>query len=156
MNLRVSGILALTIGVCFSLPATAQLQSCRSRISPLASERVFQISGDACACSIFIDGSALTESNVVASLNSDVARITWGAEEMELRRSSRKKVGNVITNRYSGTNSKITMRTTEVAFGKACASVEHPPTNGSCFAGSLEVESDNRVCKYRVIQVCGC
>ncbi|HYC54908.1 MAG TPA: hypothetical protein VEL28_08205 [Candidatus Binatia bacterium] len=83
------------------------------------------------------------------------ARIRVDGETVQLRRKGEPEGRNPTRNTYTGEGVVVVSLATEAPY-EACAEYPKPPTQGSCFTGSLTVRRNSAHTTIPVIQICGC
>lgn len=149
--------LALVTGT-MSLLTFSGVSSATSGFEPLPVEEVLPIQGNSCGCISLPSKGPLHQTNIVMSSGSydGPHLLRYEGSTLSFSRAGPPQGKRIFTNKYVAGQFVLTSRTREVNYHQVCSAYPDPPTEGSCFAGSLTIRSGKKTSAIKIIQVCGC
>jgi hypothetical protein len=85
-----------------------------------------------------------------------VLRVSLSGRDVELKQRSSRKSKGAFVNTFELGNTKVSFRETQTNYQKHCRGYEDPPSEGSCFIGTLSASAGTRKQTYTIVSVCGC
>ncbi|HYB99903.1 MAG TPA: hypothetical protein VEC57_12300 [Candidatus Limnocylindrales bacterium] len=150
---------ALPAAACVAV-LTALLSGCATsalQLSPLPVEQVHPLEGKHCSCVVFRRDKALTPRNVLFTTGpyDGPARLRLRDQTVELRRKGSPEGTDPVRNTYSNDTVTVVTLSRQVPY-ESCADYPTPPTQGSCFTGTLTVRQGADHLSIPMVQICGC
>lgn len=129
-----------------------------SGLEPLPVADVLPIEGKTCGCVAFLDGQPLLPSAIVMSSGSYSGPhlVRLNGATVALDRIGPPKGKDTFANTYRSGSISIVTRTREVSYSHVCTSYPEPPSEGSCFTGTLTLRIGKELSSARIVQLCGC
>jgi hypothetical protein len=129
-----------------------------SGLEPIPVEEVLPIQGKSCGCIAFPRRGPLLPTNVIMSSGSYEGPHLIRSEGVTLSfaRAGPPQGKRTFVNKFVAKEMSLISRTREVNYQQACAEYPDPPTEGSCFVGSLTLRADKKSSSVEIVQVCGC
>lgn len=146
-------IVGLLIAVGSAAASDMQLEP-----QPILIDEVLPIEGRSCGCIVFPQSTALSAANIIMSSGSydGPHLLRLNGKTVTFTRKGR-PLGNVtFINNYSAGQVQLVTSTRQVEYQKACVSYSSPPSEGSCWVGTLKLRSKGVSTVTEIVEICGC
>ena len=113
-----------------------------------------------CGCMMFPRGGPLTKENVlflIESADGPVLMRVGGKTRSLTSIPNPKGPGKKIyVNEYRGQGIQVKIESRSVSYQKFCSAYPEPPTEGTCFLGTLKASSAQGTAQQEIVEICGC
>ena len=138
--------------------AYAGSSSANSAFEPIPVDEVLPIQGESCGCISFPSSGPLLQTNIVMSSGSydGPHLMRYEGNTLSFSRVGPPQGKRNFINKYVAGETTLISRTHEVKYHQVCSAYPDPPTEGSCFAGTLTIRTGKKSSILKIVQVCGC
>ena len=130
-----------------------------SGFQPIPTEQVLSlVSESTCGCIALPRAGPHVQENILFSTGAadGPALIRVGDEMLSLPRKGSSKGRKTFVNEYGDRASQLVTRTRYANYKKICNAYPDPPTEGSCFVGTMTARVKGQTIVTNVVQICGC
>jgi hypothetical protein len=125
---------------------------------PIPVDEVLPIEGLSCGCKVFPQNKMLSATNIIMSSGSydGPHLLHLNGKTVSFTRKGRPSGNSTFINKYSAGQIQLVTSTRKVKYQKACVSYPDPPSEGSCWVGTLKLRTKGASSMTKIVEICGC